>query len=167
MAAGYTLRKLTAVRDSAPDFGQGDVQEIRFATADLDAENTGVALKRVRPNTRVSLGHRHERAEEVYVVLSGAGRVRLDDEIVDVEPLDALRVAPPVIRILRGRASGPRSAGLRATPRRRRRAAPRLVDLAQLHRRHPPIPYRGQRALLTMTTTAPDPNRILWEAVAH
>ena len=148
MASGYTLRKLTAVRDSAPDFGQGDVQ-IRFATADLGAENTGVALKRVRPNTRVSLGHRHERAEEVYVVLSGAGRVTLDDEIVDVEPLDALRVAPPVIKSFE---AGPQGLEVLAFGPRHDGDGELLPDWwstqLQLHRRHPPIPYRGPRATI-------------------
>ena len=52
----------------------------------------------LRPGRRQAFGHRHERAEEVYLVLSGAGRVRLGDEIVEVGPLDAIRVAPPVMR---------------------------------------------------------------------
>lgn len=102
----YTLRNLDQVRDSAPDFGQGHVQEIRFATGDLDAESTGLALKRIRPNTRVTLGHRHEQAEEVYVVLSGSGRAKLDDEIVTLTPLDALRVAPTVTRSFEGGSQG-------------------------------------------------------------
>ena len=37
-------------------------------------------------------------AEEVYVVLSGSGRVKLDDAVVDLRRLDALRVAPAVTR---------------------------------------------------------------------
>lgn len=42
--------------------------------------------------------HRHQRAEEVYVVLAGTGRVKLDDEILDVRALDAVRGAPEVAR---------------------------------------------------------------------
>ena len=42
--------------------------------------------------------HRHREAEEVYVVLRGRGRVKLDDEILDVGPLDAIRVAPGTAR---------------------------------------------------------------------
>jgi mannose-6-phosphate isomerase-like protein (cupin superfamily) len=47
---------------------------------------------------RTPFGHRHEEAEEVYVVLGGDGRIKLDDEIIEVGTLDAVRVAPGVIR---------------------------------------------------------------------
>jgi len=52
----------------------------------------------LKPGKRQAFGHRHDKAEEVYVVLSGAGRVRLDDEIVEIRRLDAIRVAPSVMR---------------------------------------------------------------------
>ncbi len=52
----------------------------------------------LRPGRRQPFGHRHEEAEEINVVLSGSGRVRLDDEFVDVEAMDAIRVAPTVMR---------------------------------------------------------------------
>ena len=98
MADTYTLKKLTDVENSSPKFGMGDLQEARFATEDLDAEETGVSLQRVKPNQRQPFGHRHDEAEEIYVVLSGSGRVKLDDEIVELGPLDALRISPPVMR---------------------------------------------------------------------
>src|SRR5688500_6581711 len=98
MADPYTLKKLTDVEDSAAKFGFGEVQEARFANDDLYAEHTGVSHHRVRAGKRQAFAHRHERAEEVYVVLAGSGRVKLDDEIVDIEALDAIRVAPGVIR---------------------------------------------------------------------
>lgn len=98
MAHTYTLKKLTDVDDSAPNFGMGDLQEARFATKDLGAEDTGVSLHRVKPNQRQPFGHRHDQAEEIYVVLSGSGRAKLDDEIVEIGPFDALRVSPPVMR---------------------------------------------------------------------
>ncbi len=98
MPAPFTHRKLTDVKDSAPEFGMGDVQEARFAKDALDAENTGVSHLRLKPGQRVPFGHRHEEAEEVYVVIGGAGRLKLDDEIIEVERLDAIRVSPEVIR---------------------------------------------------------------------
>ena len=98
MAATYTLKQLTDVKDSAPEFGLGEVQEARFATGDLEATDTGVAHQRIKPNQRVPFAHRHENAEEVYVVLAGSGRVKLDDEIIEISKLDALRVAPNVTR---------------------------------------------------------------------
>ena len=98
MAARYTLKNLAAVDDAAARFGYGDAQESRFATKDLEAERTGVGYHRVKPGKRQPFAHRHDEAEEVYVVLAGSGRVKLDDEIVGIAALDAIRVAPDVTR---------------------------------------------------------------------
>jgi mannose-6-phosphate isomerase-like protein (cupin superfamily) len=98
MASPYTLRKLTDIEDSAPKSGFGDVQEARFAKDALDAEDTGCSYHRLRAQQRQPFGHKHQRAEEVYVVLAGSGRVKLDDEVVELQTLDAVRVAPEVTR---------------------------------------------------------------------
>jgi quercetin dioxygenase-like cupin family protein len=99
-AAPYTLKQLTQVTDLAPNLGVGETQEVRFARADLDAEHVGFTHHRVKPGTRQGIGHKHDHpeAEEVYVVISGSGRVKLDDETFELAPLDALRVAPEVMR---------------------------------------------------------------------
>jgi mannose-6-phosphate isomerase-like protein (cupin superfamily) len=94
----YTLRNMEEVADIAPGSGFGEFQEARFARMALDCQQTGVTLIRVKPGKRQAFGHRHENAEEVYVVLSGSGRARLDDETVELKALDALRVAPTVAR---------------------------------------------------------------------
>jgi mannose-6-phosphate isomerase-like protein (cupin superfamily) len=106
MATSYTLKKLTDVADSAPKFGFSEVQEARFANDDLDAEDTGVSHHRVKANKRQGFGHKHEDAEEIYVVVAGSGRVKLDDEIVEIERLDAIRVAPEVTRQFEGGPDG-------------------------------------------------------------
>jgi mannose-6-phosphate isomerase-like protein (cupin superfamily) len=98
VAAPYTLRKLTEVEDSAPQFGLGENQEARFANKDLEVKDTGVSLHRLNAGRRSAFGHRHENAEEVYVVLAGSGRMKLDDDVIEVETMDAIRVAPEVIR---------------------------------------------------------------------
>ena len=98
MPAAFTRKRLTDVKDSAPGFGYGDVQEARFAGGDLDAERTGISHLCLKPNRRSPFGHRHDRAEEIYVVLSGSGRLKLDDEVIEVGALDAIRVAPRVTR---------------------------------------------------------------------
>ena len=98
MPAPFTHKKLTDVKDSAPEFGMEDVQEARFAKKDLEAERTGVSHQRLKPGKRSPFGHKHEEAEEVYVVIAGSGRMKLDDEIIEVETLDAIRVSPEVIR---------------------------------------------------------------------
>jgi mannose-6-phosphate isomerase-like protein (cupin superfamily) len=98
MSAPFTHKKLTDVKDSAPEFGMEEVQEARFAKKDLDAEKTGVSHHRLKPGQRTPFGHKHEEAEEVYVVIGGSGRMKLDDEIIEVTRLDAIRVSPEVIR---------------------------------------------------------------------
>jgi len=98
MAASYTLKKLTDVEDSAPKFGFGEIQEARFANDDLDVEGTGVSHHRINSGKRQPFAHKHDQAEEVYVVLEGSGRVKLEDEIVELEKRDAIRVAPGVTR---------------------------------------------------------------------
>jgi mannose-6-phosphate isomerase-like protein (cupin superfamily) len=106
MAAPYTMRRLADVEDSAPKFGFAEVQEAHFAKDDLEAQHTGVSYQRVKANRRQAFAHKHEQAEEVYVVLAGSGRVKLDDDILEIGPLDAIRVAPGVIRAFEGGPDG-------------------------------------------------------------
>jgi mannose-6-phosphate isomerase-like protein (cupin superfamily) len=94
----YTIKNLREVEDQAPKFGFDGVQESRFPYRDLDAETIGMAFHRVKPGQRQAFAHRHEQAEEIYVVLSGAGRIKLGDDVREIGPLDAIRVAPTVIR---------------------------------------------------------------------
>ena len=74
------------------------MQEARFAKDELEAEQTGVSYQRLKPGKRQAFAHRHERAEEVYVVLRGSGQAKLDDQLVELRTLDAIRVAPGVTR---------------------------------------------------------------------
>ncbi len=94
----FTHKKLTDVEDSAPKFGHGEVQEARFANDDLETERTGVSYLAVKAGKRQGFAHKHDEAEEVYVVVAGSGRVKLDDEIVDIAVMDAIRVSPGVTR---------------------------------------------------------------------
>lgn len=98
MAAPYTVKRLTDVDDSAAKFGFSDNQETRFATRDMESEHTGLSHHRVKPGKRQGFAHRHDEAEEIYVVLGGSGRVKLDDDVVELAPLDAIRVSPGVVR---------------------------------------------------------------------
>ena len=106
MPAPYTVKNLADVEDSAPRFGYGELQEARFASNDLETERTGFSFHRVKPGKRQGFAHRHDNAEEVYVVLSGSGRVKLDDEVMPIERLDAIRVAPAVTRQFEGGPEG-------------------------------------------------------------
>src|SRR4051812_27386948 len=103
----YSIKNLREVEDSAPKFGYEKVQEAHFAGRDLDAEQTGVSFRVVRAGQRQGFAHRHEEAEEVYVVVSGTGRIKLGEEILDVGPLDAVRVAPEVARAFEASGDAP------------------------------------------------------------
>lgn len=94
----YTIKNLREVKDSAPDFGFSEVQEAHFAHGELDAEKTGFSFHVVKPGKRQAFAHRHDEAEEVYVVVGGSGRIKLDDDVKEVGRLDAIRVAPGVVR---------------------------------------------------------------------
>jgi quinol monooxygenase YgiN/mannose-6-phosphate isomerase-like protein (cupin superfamily) len=96
--AGYTLRNLEEAEDMAAKYGYGEMGESRFVADDLDAERTGVSHQRLRPGKRQMFAHRHHRAEEVYVVLSGNGRVKVEDELVELHPRDAIRIGPEQTR---------------------------------------------------------------------
>jgi mannose-6-phosphate isomerase-like protein (cupin superfamily) len=95
---GYAIRNLREIEDSAVKFGLSPQMESRFARKDLGAQTLGLSYQRLAPNVRQPFGHRHEHQEEVYVILSGGGRVSLGDEVLDVRPWDAVRVAPGTIR---------------------------------------------------------------------
>jgi mannose-6-phosphate isomerase-like protein (cupin superfamily) len=98
MPAPYTLKNLAEIDDSAPESGFGDIQEARFAKDALDTEDTGFSYHRIKAQQRQPFGHKHEHAEEVYLVIAGSGRVKIDDAIIDLKELDVIRVAPECAR---------------------------------------------------------------------
>lgn len=94
----YSKKNLQDVEDMALKHGLSANQEARFPRADLGAEQTGVNYLIVKPGQREPFAHRHRTAEEIYIVMAGSGRVKLDDELVELAPLDAVRVSPGVTR---------------------------------------------------------------------
>jgi mannose-6-phosphate isomerase-like protein (cupin superfamily) len=95
---GYTIKNLREVKDVAPDGGVSDYIEARFAHEDLDSERSGISYQVMKAGQRQPFAHRHGEMEEIYVVISGTGRVKLDDQLEDVGPFDAIRIAPSVVR---------------------------------------------------------------------
>jgi mannose-6-phosphate isomerase-like protein (cupin superfamily) len=93
---GYTIVNLMELDNQAAE--GGSTLEARFARSRIDSEHIGLSHFRYAPGRRSAKGHTHKEQEEVYVVLSGSGRVKLDDEIVDVRPWDVVRVAPGTFR---------------------------------------------------------------------
>ncbi len=101
----YTIKNLREVEDVAPRFGFDTIQEARFPWRALEAKDTGLAYHVIKPGQRGG-AHRHDAAEEIYVVLAGSGRAYLDGELVDLRALDALRVAPKVVRAFEAGSDG-------------------------------------------------------------
>jgi mannose-6-phosphate isomerase-like protein (cupin superfamily) len=98
--ASYTIKNLRETEDVAVNAGFSDSQEARFPREELDAEATGLGYLVVKPGKRQPFAHRQKEGEEIYVVLSGSGRIKLDDDVVEIGPLDAIRISPPVGRSL-------------------------------------------------------------------
>ena len=96
---GYTTTNLKQdVENQAPRFGMPAELQARFARTALDGKTLGVTHFRLEPGFRMPFGHKHEQQEEVYVVVRGSGRVKVDDEIVDVSEWDAIRFDPDTMR---------------------------------------------------------------------
>jgi uncharacterized cupin superfamily protein len=105
--ADYTLLNLkTDVEDMAPRFGYAPNAESRFARKPLGLEKSGLSYFRVSPGFRFPFGHTHSEQEEIYVVLSGGASIKVGDDVVELKPMDALRVPPGVKRAFEGGADG-------------------------------------------------------------
>jgi len=85
----------------APDAFEGKYPgEMRFLGGPLAAEQIALSYRRMAPGTggKGSYGHRHKTQEEIYLVLSGRLEFKLDDEVVELGPLTAVRSAPHTAR---------------------------------------------------------------------
>ena len=107
--SGYTRINMMAI-DPSPAAEEYGI-DARFGRSHLDSDHLGVSYFRYPPDFRTTMGHRHSEQEEVYVVVSGSGRIRVDDDIVDVGPWDVVRVAP-----VRSAASRPAPRAWRCSP---------------------------------------------------
>jgi len=65
----------------------------------LEASQLSARMWRLEPG-KASTKHRHFTQEELYVLLAGEGRVRIDDEVLTLAPLDTLLVEPDTPRQL-------------------------------------------------------------------
>lgn len=93
----YKHLNLNDIDDQAPSFGVESL-EARPVRTELGAEAIGLTSYRVKPGRRVGFGHSHDAVEEVYLVISGSGRFKLDDDIVDVAQGEVVYCAPAVVR---------------------------------------------------------------------
>jgi quercetin dioxygenase-like cupin family protein len=91
----WTKTSFDAVADKSPK----DLPiQWRFARDALGSPELGVSRFTYEAGARMPWGHRHQQQDEVYVVVAGSGRAKLDDEIIQLRTWDVLRVAPAVMR---------------------------------------------------------------------
>lgn len=91
----FTHRNL---REDVPDVGSNfdgppDL-EFRVGRNELELEQSGLSYQRIPPDYRFPYGHTHNEQEEVFVVVGGSGRMKLDDKIVGLKKWDAVRIPP-------------------------------------------------------------------------
>ena len=100
----YAIVNLLEIDDSVG--GRVPGLEGRFSRKHLNSRDLGVSHWRYAPGTRNQTAHSHREQEEAYVVVSGSGRVRLDDEVRDIRQWDVVRVAPEVVRAFESGSDG-------------------------------------------------------------
>jgi mannose-6-phosphate isomerase-like protein (cupin superfamily) len=94
----YTKTNLREVENQAPKFGMPAELDARFARTALGGETLGLSLMKLAPNFRIPFGHKHAGQEEVYVVLSGSARIKVEEEIVELAEWDAIRFDKDTMR---------------------------------------------------------------------
>ena len=90
----WTKKNFADITDRSPD----ETMEWRMSRGAVGSRQVGVSRFTYTPGTRMPFGHRHREQEEVYVIVGGSGRMKLDDEIVDLAEWDVIRVSPAVLR---------------------------------------------------------------------
>ena len=96
--SSYTKVNIEDVEDSATMFGLAPSLEARFARRALGGTIVGVSREVLAPGFRVPFGHMHRDQEEVYFVVRGSGRIKIEDEILELSEGDLVRIAPGVWR---------------------------------------------------------------------
>ena len=94
----YTHLNLKDVEDQAPNFGLEESLEFRMARVALGMENSGLSYLRVAPGFRFPFGHKHKNQEEVYVLVGGGARMKIEDEVEVLKQWDAVRVHKGTMR---------------------------------------------------------------------
>ena len=99
-ATKYTVLNLKEVDNQGSNFGiPEDSYTFRMARVPLGCENSGVSHVWMAPGYRQPFGHKHKRQEEIYVLVNGNMRAKLDEDIVELKPWDAVRIATEDVEI--------------------------------------------------------------------
>jgi len=94
----YTIVNIREHENIAPKFGMPEEMEARFPRRELGCEIGAVGLETLGPGFRTPFGHKHARQEELYVIVNGSGRVKIEDEILDLRQWDVVRVGRNTMR---------------------------------------------------------------------
>jgi mannose-6-phosphate isomerase-like protein (cupin superfamily) len=98
MADSYSKTNFGDVADMYAQYGMQAHGEARYLREDVGAETIGVSLYELRPGKRTGFAHRHKTVEELYIVLAGSGRVKINDELIELARRDVVRVSPEAVR---------------------------------------------------------------------
>jgi mannose-6-phosphate isomerase-like protein (cupin superfamily) len=104
--SNYAIKNIREIDDSAKEFGLSPHVEARFGRKALHAEKGGFSYQKLEPGFRQPFGHKHGSQEEIYVVISGDGRMKIGEEVVDVKPWDSIRVSADTPRAFEGGSNG-------------------------------------------------------------
>ncbi len=96
---GYTKANLrNDVENQAPKFDMPSEMQARFGRTAIQGETLGLTLMTLAPGFRIPFGHKHENQEEVYVIVRGSARIKIEDEIVEAKQWDAIRFDKDTMR---------------------------------------------------------------------
>ena len=94
------------VDDQAPNFGLAPDLEFRMARVPLEMENAGVSYLRIAPGFRMPFGHKHKQQEEVYVLVKGSAKIKIEDDVHELKQWDAVRLHRDTMRGFEGGPEG-------------------------------------------------------------
>ncbi len=100
MAEFTKLNLKDDVENASERFGLAPQMEARFARRAMGLEGGGFSYQKLAPDFRAPLAHRHKTQEEVYVILAGGGRIKIEDEVLELRQWDAVRLPPETVQAL-------------------------------------------------------------------
>jgi mannose-6-phosphate isomerase-like protein (cupin superfamily) len=94
---GYTVCEIAEAADAFEGKYPG---AMRFLSGPLETEQISITYREMPPGSggKGGYGHHHKTQEEIYLVVSGRLEFKLGDEVREVGPLAAVRVAPETVR---------------------------------------------------------------------
>ena len=108
--AGYTVQNLKEIENQGVKFGldENNIQ-FRMAKDPLECEHCGISYLRLGPGWRAPWGHSHKTQEEIYILVNGSARMKVEDDLIEMKPFTAVRVSKDAMR---GYEGGPDGADL-------------------------------------------------------